>query len=192
MTLEYLLSHYGYVALVVGTFLEGETILIAAGFAAHGGYLKLQWVILAALIGTLAGDQLYFLAGRMKGKKFLQSRPGWGKKVERVLRLLDQHRTVLAIGFRFMYGLRTVTPFAFGLSGISIGHFLILNMIGALAWAGAVALVGYLFGAAARAVIVHVRAYEHWIMLGMLCTGALVYIIRFLHKRRIERAEGRP
>jgi hypothetical protein len=26
MTLEYLISHYGYVALVIGTFLEGESI----------------------------------------------------------------------------------------------------------------------------------------------------------------------
>ena len=61
MTFEYLVSHYGYVALVIGTFFEGETILIAAGFAAHGGYLKLQWVTLAAFLGSLAGDQFYII-----------------------------------------------------------------------------------------------------------------------------------
>ena len=40
MTLEYLISQYGYVALFIGVFLEGETILILAGFAAHLGHLK--------------------------------------------------------------------------------------------------------------------------------------------------------
>jgi membrane protein DedA with SNARE-associated domain len=77
MTFWYLVSHYGYVALVVGTFFEGETILVAAGFAAHGGYLKLQWVILGAFLGSLAGDQFYFFVGRMKGKAFLHRRPAW-------------------------------------------------------------------------------------------------------------------
>jgi membrane protein DedA with SNARE-associated domain len=85
-----------------------------------------------------------------------------------------------------------VTPFAFGLSGISTGRFSILNLIGASLWSVVVALVGYLFGAAARAVIVDVRKYEHWIILGILWTGALVYIIYFLQKRERDRAEGRP
>jgi membrane protein DedA with SNARE-associated domain len=40
VTLEHLISQYGYMALVVGTFFEGETILVAAGFAAHLGDLK--------------------------------------------------------------------------------------------------------------------------------------------------------
>ena len=108
------------------------------------------------------------------------------------MQLFDQYRTLLVLGFRFMYGLRTVTPFAFGLSGISASRFFILNVIGALAWSVVVALIGYLFGAAARAVMVDVRKYEHWIILGILWTGALVYIIYFLHKRETDRAEGRP
>ena len=192
MTFDYLVSHYGYVALVVGTVLEGETILIAAGFAAHGGYLKLQWVILAACVGTLAGDQFYFFLGRVKGKAFLHRRPAWETKVKTVLQLFDQYRTLVVLGFRFMYGLRTVTPFAFGLSGISISRFFILNLIGALAWSVVVALVGYLFGAAAKAVIVDVKKYEHWIILGILWTGALVYIIYFLQKRETGRMKGGP
>ncbi len=192
MTFEYLISHYGYAALVAGTFLEGETILIAAGFAAHGGSLKLQWVMLAAFAGSLAGDQFYFFVGRMKGKAFLHRRPAWESKVERVLKLFDRHRTLVVLGFRFMYGLRTVTPFAFGLTGISATRFFVLNLIGAFVWSVVVALVGYLFGAAARTVIADLKKYEHWVILGILWTGALVYIVYFLHKREIERAEGRP
>jgi hypothetical protein len=40
--------------------------------------------------------------------------------------------------------------------------------------------------------MVNVRKYEHWIILGILWAGALVYIVYFLHKREIDRAEGWP
>jgi membrane protein DedA with SNARE-associated domain len=122
MTLEYLISHYGYVALVIGTFVEGESILIVAGFAVHLGYLKLQCVILTAFAGTMAGDQLYFFLGRVKGEVFLQRQPRWETKVKRVWKLLDRYRTLLILGFRFAYGLRTVIPFAIGLSNIRRSH----------------------------------------------------------------------
>jgi len=190
MTLEYLISHYGYAALVIGTFLEGESILIVAGFAVHLGYLKLEWVILAAFVGTMAGDQLYFFLGRMKGKAFLQRRPRWQRKVRRVWKLIDRYRTLMILGFRFAYGLRTVTPFAFGLSTIRTSRFLILNIIGGLTWSVAFALIGYFFGAAARAAAVDVRKYEHWIVCGILLAGGVVWIIYFLHERKNERPHG--
>ena len=60
MSLEQLIESYGYIVLVIGTFLEGETILVLGGIAAKLGYLQLYGVVLAAFIGSLAGDQLYF------------------------------------------------------------------------------------------------------------------------------------
>ncbi len=192
MTIEYVILNYGYVALVIGTFLEGESILIVAGFAVHLGYLKLPWVILCAFAGTVASDQLYFFLGRVKGEAFLQRRPRWKIKVKRVWKLLDQYRTLLVIGFRFVYGLRTVTPFAIGLSNIRTSRFIVLNMMGGIAWSVVVALVGYFFGAAARAVEIDVKKYAHWIIAGMLLTAAVVWIIYFFHKRKKDRTEHRP
>jgi membrane protein DedA with SNARE-associated domain len=183
MNLGYLISQYGYAALFIGTFLEGETTLVAAGFAAHLGDLKLMWVILVAFAGSLAGDQFFFFLGRIKGKKFLRKHPSWESKVKKVWTLLDRYRTLLMIGFRFMYGFRIATPFAIGLSNISAIRFFVFNVIGAAAWSIAVAFVGYLFGAAARVVITDVKKYEHWIVLGVLGVGALAWLIYFLHKK---------
>jgi membrane protein DedA with SNARE-associated domain len=188
MTLEYLISQYGYIALFIGVFIEGETVLIVAGFAARLGHLSLTWVILIAFAGSLAGDQFYFFLGRVRGKTFLQKRPRWEAKVKRVWALFEHYRTLVILGFRFMYGLRTVTPFAFGLGGIGGIRFFVFNAIGAAAWSVAVAFVGYLFGAVARAVLVDVKQYEHWIIPGVLCAGALVWIIYFMHNR----TKGRP
>ena len=45
MDLQGIIENYGFAAVLVGTFLEGETILILAGLAAHLGYLNLPLVI---------------------------------------------------------------------------------------------------------------------------------------------------
>ena len=52
LSLAELLDTYGYLALVVGTFLEGETVVVLAGFAAHRGYL----VATAGDAGRVRGD----------------------------------------------------------------------------------------------------------------------------------------
>ena len=44
-SLQSLIEHYGYFAVFLGCFLEGETVLVLAGFAAHMGYLSLPGVI---------------------------------------------------------------------------------------------------------------------------------------------------
>jgi len=94
----------------------------------------------------------------------------------------------LMLGFRFLYGLRAVTPFAIGLSGVSGIRFFVCNMIGGAVWSVAVAFVGYLFGAVAEAILVDVKQYEQWIIPGVLGAGALAWIIYFLHNR----TRGRP
>jgi len=91
MSLEELISTYGYAAVGIGAFLEGETVLVLGGFAAHRGYLELPWVIVCAFFGTLFGDQLYFYIGRTKGKSVIEKRPHWKSKSERVFSLLDKH-----------------------------------------------------------------------------------------------------
>lgn len=124
MSLEEIISTYGYTAIVVGTFFEGETILVIGGFAAHRGYLELPWVIICAFLGTMLGDQLYFYAGRAKGQRALEKRQNWKAKVEEILLLMDKHQILLMLGFRFLYGLRTITPFVLGISRIAPFRFL--------------------------------------------------------------------
>src|SRR5260370_26235114 len=57
-----MLPKYGYLAILVAAFWEGEAVLIAAGALCGAGYLDWRWTILAAAIGGSAGDQGYFYA----------------------------------------------------------------------------------------------------------------------------------
>ena len=103
INLEILVSAYGYPALFIGTFLEGETILVIAGFLAHRGYLELPWVIVIAFLGTFSGDQFYFWLGRTKGVRFLTRRPSY-RGVEKAQDLLEKHHKPII--FRISFSLR--------------------------------------------------------------------------------------
>lgn len=184
MSLEQLISTYGYAAIGIGSLLEGETIVVLGGFSAHRGYLELPWVILAAFLGSLLGDQLYFYIGRAKGEGILERRPHWRARSERIFSLLHRHQDWLILGFRFLYGLRTVTPFLVGAAGISPVRFFALNMVGAAGWAVVVGVAGYLFGQVLEVLIGDLKHYE-LILFGILvAVGVLAWVGRYLKKGR--------
>ncbi len=143
---EQLIDQYGYLAILIGSFLEGETILVLGGIAAEMGHLELHWVIFAAFIGTLCGDQLYFLLGRRYGRQRLLNSPRWHGKAERLDALMQRWGVLLILVFRFMYGVRTFAVLVFGMSGIGLLKFAALNALGALLWASVIGTLGYLFG----------------------------------------------
>ena len=170
------IATYGYVAVALGTFLEGETVLLLAGFAAHQGYLDLADVILVAVLASLAGDQSYFLLGRWRGRGLLARFPSLQGKWERVERHIRRHQDLLMLGIRFLYGLRIAGPLLIGMSGIAWPKFLLLNLLGALLWAPLIAGLGYLSGQALEGLMGDVRHYEEGIFLGLLLLAALWHL----------------
>jgi membrane protein DedA with SNARE-associated domain len=184
MSLESIVESYGYIAIFVGTFLEGETIVVLAGFLAHRGYLVLEWVIICAFIGTYAGDQLFFYIGRWRGSGILAKRPHWQLRSQRVFDLLNRHQVLVILGFRFLYGLRTVTPFLIGMSGVHPMRYLVLNGLGAFIWAIAVGALGYLLGQTVELFLQHVKRYEMVILGGIVLLAGLYWLYRWVKEQR--------
>lgn len=184
MTPEHLIDAYGYLAILIGAFLEGETILVLGGIAAKLGYLELPWVIVCAFTGTLFGDQLFFFLGRYKGQTFLDKRPTWQGRAEKVHRIMERHHIPIILGFRFLYGLRTVTPFVIGMSRVPIAEFMILNIIGAALWAVSIGILGYAFGHALGLILGDIQHYELEILAVVLLVGILIWVNHIVHIRR--------
>lgn len=187
VTLEQLIQSYGYLALFIGTLLEGETIVVIAGFAAHQGYLELPWVMFWAFLGTVISDQAFFYLGYFRGRRFIVSRAKWRARARRVQRLLDKYQILIVLGFRFLYGIRNITPFVIGSTGFSRLRFAILNFIGAVIWAVSVSALGYACGELVKKFLADVKRYERWVLAGLLLAGITAWTIKTLRDRRLAR-----
>lgn len=134
---------YGYMAVAVGTFLEGESVLLIAGAAASRGHLSMPVVIAIAAFASFLGDQLFFLIGRRYGASLLERYPSLKPRAAHAANLLDRHQLPLILSVRFLYGLRVAGPIAIGMSNVSWSRFLLLNGVAAVLWALLIASVGY-------------------------------------------------
>jgi len=171
--LEQLVETYGYWAVLLGTFLEGETIVILAGFGAHRGYLTLPGVVLAAFAGSLASDQFFFFLGRRHAERILARRPRWRHNFERATRILERRQEVFMLGFRFLWGLRTISPFVLGASGVAPRRFLAFDLVATTTWAIAISLIGYALGEAAESLLGRLERYEAAIAVAIVAAGLL-------------------
>lgn len=144
----------------------------------------MPWVIFWAFAGTLFGGQPYFYIGRAKGQAFVARRPGWQTQSERIVRLLNPHQAWFLIAFRFLYGLRTVTPFLVGASGVSPARFLVLNTIGAALWAVVIGVLGYAFGQTMELALGELKHYEIALFATLAVLGTLVGFIRWRRRSR--------
>lgn len=186
MDLPTLINQIGYPAVFLGTVLEGETVLLLAGYAAHRGYLDLAAVLGIAMLGAWLGDQFFFWLGRRHGQALMRSRETLAARVERSLGLIDRHPVKIILTMRFLYGLRIALPIAVGMSSIHWRRFLWLNAVSAIPWAILVGGSGYLFGALITPHIEELHRIEVWIL------ALLVFLVLALHglARLRQRARG--
>lgn len=184
-TIEYLIRTYGYWALFVGTFIEGETILMLGGLAAQMGYLDLSLVMVVSFFGSFFGDQFYFHLGRLRGRELLAKHPKWQARAEKVHHYLKRYHDLIMVGFRFIYGIRILTPIVLATDPrLKTSRFLIFNGIGALIWTIVVAGGGYLFGHALELIVKEVQHYQLAIMIVLVLVGAGFWIRHTMKRKK--------
>lgn len=137
-----LLAHYGYFAVIIGTFFEGETVLLLGAYAAQQHILSFWPLIGAAMIGGFLGDQLYYQLGSKYGYDFIQRRPKWAEKFDQASQLIERYPTLTILFMRFAWGLRTVIPMSFGVKKYSIIRYMLVNVVACFIWAFVVVSVG--------------------------------------------------
>jgi membrane protein DedA with SNARE-associated domain len=184
MDLAALIQQYGYLAVFVGSVLEGETLLVLAGLAARRGYLALQWVIIIAAMGAFIGDQICFFVGRRLGPRVLARWPRLEPSMVRADALLTHYGAILVVGLRFTYGLRLGGVLAIGMSRMSWLRFACLNLVGALLWAPIIAGVGYALGHALGALLEDGSYGEYFMFATVIFIGVVVWLLSRLRKHR--------
>lgn len=174
-----------------GAGIEGEAVAITGGVLAQNGLLPVWGVVIAAGAGACIADQLWFWLARhyeqAQWVKRVEKRPAF----QRALRILENHLILFTLSFRFIYGMRTVTPIAISASRIRSRTFVMLNAISAAVWAVLMVWAGYLFG----------KTIDPWLhriksaTLLIFAAGALVLVIamsprllRWWKRRRADQA----
>ncbi len=188
MTIDTAIARFGLLAVFVGAAVEGETVVVTGGLLAHEQLLPLGGVMIAAAAGSLLADQALFFIGRRyrdhRRVRGIAARPEFAK----ALGMLERNPFRFIFAFRFLYGLRTISPIAIGASAVPARIFLLLNTLAAIVWAVAISAIGYFFGHAIELTIGRLRHYEH--LAG--AAGALVVMVLaagwFVRRRMVSSA----
>ena len=182
-----LIERYGYFATLGGTLIEGETLLILSGLAAHRGYLSLPLVVLVGAIGGAIGDMAFFLVGRHYGRNLLARFPRFAPAAARVRAMIERHPASTILAVRFMYGLRTAGPAIIGSTSIPFARFAALNAIGAAAWSACWTGAGYLLGHAAERLLGDVAKIERELFGGVFLLAILAAVAYQVWRARTRR-----
>lgn len=138
-------SDYGYIAVFLGSMIEGESVIFIAGFFAHEGVLSLSKIIIVSFIGTLIADQALYHVGRHYGNTVIDKFPSLRPRADRAFHLLKRYDNIYILSFRFIWGIRIISPIIIGSSGVEVKRFMILNLIAALIWSVGSCLAAYYF-----------------------------------------------
>jgi membrane protein DedA with SNARE-associated domain len=162
---------------VVSIMLNGSTEAIVSGAAfARVGHGTVLVVLLASIVGLMKFDLIYWWAGRLWGERVInlfagrserQRRRGqkFAARISRWGRWFTWPAIILAnflpIPSAILYAL-------VGWTGMSWVTFLVLDVIGTLAWSGLLAGLGYALGQHAVSVAQTVSHYGLWVTIGII------------------------
>ncbi|HEX3274235.1 MAG TPA: DedA family protein [Gemmatimonadales bacterium] len=193
MHLEQLVQQYGLMAVFLGAALEGDFTLILAGVTAHLGYFSFPLAVLAGTLGSLIGDSLWYALGRARGPKFRAGRvyQRVGPRIERLARRFGPAQLLLA---RFVYGTKAASMVFWGLHGLPVLRFAVVDLVGAALGATVFGGIGYLVSGSATLLLGKVRRVQLWLLGALIVGVVVVFLIHWTAKKELhlENGAGEP
>ncbi|WP_110801747.1 MULTISPECIES: VTT domain-containing protein [unclassified Rhizobium] len=183
--LEALISDYGIWAVLVGAGVEGEAVAFLGGVLAHRGLLVYWQVAAATAFGSFIADQLFFFIGRHAARFRFVERLEATTAMRRATGLLERYPVGFILAFRFIYGMRIISPLLISRTSISAFRFLVLNGVAACLWGTAITAIGFLFGNAVEMLFGHLRLHFHLLIaLAALMAGIAGTAVLMRHRYR--------
>lgn len=185
--MEQFLGQYGLLAVYLGMWFEGETVLVIAGFLVHQGMLPRWEVFAVAAAGALSVDHAVYAAGRLSGRAAWLRRLGERAAGSRAAGLGTSWPVFL--GIRFVYGTRTPYLLFVGSRGLPWPSFFARELAAVGLWTFAWLFFGHAFGHFMAFLYGKLHAHHMpWIVGALavsgLCTAAYIH----LKKRQKSRA----
>ena len=146
-------EQYGYWAVFAWTFIEGESVFIAAAALAAAGLLTPWKVIAVAAVGAYVGHLVFFALGRWRGMAIINALPFLKRHYQKANAVLDRYAHWSIFIFQYLYGTRMVAAILFGCSTIGFVRFALLQVVNCLSWALIIYAIGHLLGMAGVAIL---------------------------------------
>ena len=133
--IEGLYESCGYLASFLGTFIEGEILLLTSVVSAKLGYFNFFGGLIAAFFGAFLRDTLQFLIVKKQGKKLLAKKPQLQLKLDNASGWFNKNPLLYLTVYRLMYGFSTVVIMLSGLKdNISYSRFAFHSAISIGIW----------------------------------------------------------
>jgi len=186
-------EQYGYWAVFFWTFIEGESVFIAAAALTAAGIMDPWIVITVAASGAFAGHMAFFALGRWKGMSVIESIPIMARHYPKANMVLDKYAHWSVFIFQYLYGTRIVAAILFGCSSIEFWRFFVLQIINCISWALIIYAAGHLLGLAAMAVLEQFGIWGLLFVLAVVAIASAVIYFRFGHahvRKHMSNTEG--
>lgn len=143
-----LIEQWGYIIVFLGALIEGEVIILISCSLAARGLMNIYTIFFIVILCSILVDQILFLIGRKYGENIIHK--FFSTKMinitKRFLHIAKKYETSYTLAFRFIPGMRTVSPIILGTIHVEKRKFFILNIIAALLWASVICSCGYKLG----------------------------------------------
>lgn len=135
-------------ALILGLFLPGDSLLLAAGvvLAQHGATVNAWLLSAAALIVAIVGNQSGYAIGHRTGTKLIARRGGKilnRRNLERAQSFLDRRGFFAIVAARWIPYVRTLAPTIAGAAHMNNRRFVVASTVGAIIWVPTLVLIGF-------------------------------------------------
>ena len=180
-----LLARYGYPAVFLAILVEGvglvapgQTLLIAAAFAAAQGRLNIVWVLLWAFTAAVAGTSLGYLIGSWGGRPLLRKIRVNERHLARMEDYFSRGGKWVVIFARFVDGLRQLNGIVAGMLKMPWQVFTSCNILGAALWTGVWGLGVYYFDK--KIISLHLTLHQVRPWVAAFCLLAFLALLGYL------------
>jgi membrane-associated protein len=147
--LAILLIIFAETGLLLGFFLPGDTLLIAAGIFASQDKLPLAPLLILTPVAAALGYQMGYKIGEQAGPRLFHRNDGVLFRMEYINRteeFIKKHGGKSILIARFIVVVRTVIPLVAGIGNMDKRKFLLFNIIGSVLWTTIIILAAYWLG----------------------------------------------
>ena len=133
---------------VIMSFLPGDSLLFVAGTVAASGTASPWLIMLAVIVGAIAGNTLGYEQGRWRGNRIYSGNISWinEKKLRHAHDFYMRHGGKTILLARFVPIVRAFAPLIAGAARMNGSRFELFSGAGAILWAVSIVGAGYLFG----------------------------------------------